>query len=193
MQTMTRGGYGVARLQLTRRSNTRAWLAHGSLQLPCAIGRGGLQALKREGDGATPVGMFALREVWYRPDRICRPLTPHPTHAIGRRDGWCDACGDRNYNRAVALPYRASTESLWRQDRLYDVVGVLDYNLAPRSQGRGSCIFLHVARPGLGPTEGCIALALDDLLRLIERPFPLLGIDTRARPNDRPLRRAAFI
>ncbi len=176
---MTRGRNGIARLRLANPADTRGWLELGVLRLPCAIGRSGLRAMKREGDGGTPIGVFALRELLYRADQLRRPRTPLPTHAIRPDDGWCDGRGDRNYNRPVTRPYPASSEELWRADRLYDVVGVMDYNIAPRAQGRGSCIFLHVARPDYTPTEGCIALALADLLHLLEAPTPLLGIDTR--------------
>jgi L,D-peptidoglycan transpeptidase YkuD (ErfK/YbiS/YcfS/YnhG family) len=123
---------------------------------------------KREGDGATPIGQWRVREVLYRPDRVRRPATPLPVRAMRRHDGWCDAAADRNYNRLVRLPYAASAEPLWRQDALYDVVVVLGYNDA-RVRGRGSAIFLHVARPGYAPTEGCIALARAHVLRLLER------------------------
>ena len=110
-----------------------------------------------------------MRAVLYRPDRMRRPRTPLPVRAIRRHDGWCDASADRNYNRPVRLPYPASAERLWREDALYDVVVVLDYNERPRVRGRGSAIFMHVARPGYAPTEGCIALARAHLLRLLER------------------------
>ena len=176
---MTSEGAGIARLRLVSRSATRGWLDLGGLLLPCAIGRSGLTAIKREGDGGTPMGVLALRVVLYRADQVRRPRTPHPARAIRPDDGWCDAAGDRNYNRPVVRPYPASSEELWRPDRLYDVVGVLDYNIAPRARGRGSCIFLHVARPDFAPTEGCIALRSPDLLRLLEGPMPLMGIDTR--------------
>jgi L,D-peptidoglycan transpeptidase YkuD (ErfK/YbiS/YcfS/YnhG family) len=176
---MMRNQQLYARLLLINRAATRGWLEHGALRLPCAIGRSGLQAIKREGDGGTPVGVFALRELRYRADQLRRPRTPLPTHAIRHDDGWCDGRNDRNYNRPVTRPYPASSEELWRADRLYDVVGVTDYNISPRAQGRGSCIFLHVARPDYAPTEGCIALALPDLLRLLQGPVPVLGIDTR--------------
>lgn len=81
--------------------------------------------------------------------------------------GWCDAPSDPNYNRQVRYPYRASAEALWRDDGLYDLVAVLDYNVRPRVRGRGSAIFMHVARPGYLPTEGCIALRKDHLRRLL--------------------------
>jgi L,D-peptidoglycan transpeptidase YkuD (ErfK/YbiS/YcfS/YnhG family) len=87
-------------------------------------------------------------------------------------DGWCDAPGDRNYNRPVRHPYPASAERLWREDELYDVVVVLGHNQRPRIRAGGSAIFMHVARPGYLPTEGCIALARRHLLIVLERLKP---------------------
>jgi L,D-peptidoglycan transpeptidase YkuD (ErfK/YbiS/YcfS/YnhG family) len=143
-------------------------LSFGGLRLPCALGRSGRRVVKREGDGATPIGSFAVREAFYRADRLARPRTALPLRPIGVLDGWCDDPLDRNYNRRVRHPYPASAERLWRSDRLYDLVVVLGYNDRPRIAGRGSAIFMHVAGPGFAPTAGCIALRLPDLKRLLE-------------------------
>ena len=142
------------------------------MRFPCALGRAGCRVRKREGDGATPIGHWRLRAVLYRPDRVQRPRTHLPVRAIRPCDGWCDAPADRNYNRPVRHPYPASAERLWRADGLYDIVVVLDCNDRPRVRGRGSAIFMHVAKPGYAPTEGCIALARAHLLRLLERLGP---------------------
>ena len=122
---------------------------------------------KREGDGGTPVGTFALRRLLYRPDRAAAPATRLPVQALTPADGWCDDPDDRAYNRPVTLPFAASHEKMWREDNIYDVVVVLGHNDDPPVAGRGSAIFLHVARPDYRPTEGCVALALDDLLRVL--------------------------
>lgn len=150
---------------LSRRA-TRGRLSLGSLSFPCALGRSGQRHGKREGDGATPLGSFAIGLMLYRADRMPRPRTALPARPIRGADGWCDAPGDRNYNRAVRHPYPASAERLWRGDALYDLVLVVDYNRLPRVPYRGSAIFIHVARDGLGPTEGCIALERSHLIRL---------------------------
>jgi L,D-peptidoglycan transpeptidase YkuD (ErfK/YbiS/YcfS/YnhG family) len=147
----------------------RGTLTYGNLSFPCALGRSGRRTGKREGDGATPVGSYAMREAFYRPDRLARPPTRLPLSPIRPADGWCDAPGDRNYNRPVRHPYPVSAERLWREDGLYDLVVVLGYNDSPRVDGCGSAVFLHVAAPGLKPTEGCIALARPHLLRLLQR------------------------
>jgi L,D-peptidoglycan transpeptidase YkuD (ErfK/YbiS/YcfS/YnhG family) len=125
-----------------------------------------MRALKREGDGATPIGRFSVRQVMFR-SGAKPPRTVLKRRAIRRNDGWCDSPGDRNYNRPVKLPYAASAEHLWRSDGLYDVVVVLAYNDVPRVRNLGSAIFMHVARPGLAPTQGCVALSERDLRRLI--------------------------
>lgn len=148
--------------------DTRGQLTCGNLTLRCALGRGGTSARKREGDGATPRGVFALEKVYYRADHLGRrPQTALALRRIRSDDGWCDAAGDRNYNAPVTHPYPASAERLWRQDGLYDAVVVIDYNRRPRRRGRGSAIFMHVAGPGFAPTEGCIALARRDLLKVL--------------------------
>ena len=125
--------------------------------------------MKREGDGASPRGLFSLLHVYYRPDRVPRPRTGLPVRPIRRRDGWCDASADRNYNRPVPMPYPASAEELWREDHLYDIVVVVDWNVRRRGRGYGSAIFMHVAEKDYGPTAGCVALKLPELQRVLER------------------------
>lgn len=128
-----------------------------------ALGRGGVSVVKREGDGATPAGLLPLRRVLYRADRTPIPQARVPREPIAETDGWCDDPGHPDYNRMVRLPHPAHCEALWRADGVYDVVGVLGWNDAPVERGRGSAIFLHLARPGFAPTDGCVALAEDDL------------------------------
>jgi L,D-peptidoglycan transpeptidase YkuD (ErfK/YbiS/YcfS/YnhG family) len=132
-----------------------------------ALGRGGVRADKQEGDGATPAGVLALRRVLYRADRMPPPDCATPIEPLAPDDGWCDDPQHRDYNRMVRLPHDGRCEELWRSDELYDLVGVLGWNDAPVVRGRGSAIFLHVARPDYAPTEGCVALALADLRRVL--------------------------
>jgi L,D-peptidoglycan transpeptidase YkuD (ErfK/YbiS/YcfS/YnhG family) len=144
-------------------------------RMRCALGRGGLRRDKREGDGATPVGSWPMRRLLYRGDRIADPETSLPRSVIAPDDGWCDASLDANYNTPVRLPYPASAEALWRPDHVYDLIVPLGYNDAPIVSGAGSAIFLHAARPDYAPTEGCVALAVADLLRI------LAEVDVRSR------------
>jgi L,D-peptidoglycan transpeptidase YkuD (ErfK/YbiS/YcfS/YnhG family) len=143
----------------------RICLAHGVVR--AALGRSGIFALKREGDGATPLGRFPIRQVLYRADRMPRPRTRLPIHAVRAGEGWCEDPGDRNYNRLVRRSPRARIDSLSRADHLYDLVLVLGYNDRPLVRGRGSAIFLHLTRSGYSPTEGCIALIRHDLIMLL--------------------------
>ncbi|HVI52793.1 MAG TPA: L,D-transpeptidase family protein [Candidatus Sulfotelmatobacter sp.] len=144
------------------------WLRCRGLAFPCVLGRSGMVADKREGDGGTPIGAFPLRRVLYRPDRGEAPRTGLPVAAIAPDDGWCDDPAHADYNCPVKLPHPASCERMWRDDGVYDVVVVLGHNDDPPRPGLGSAIFMHVARPDGSPTEGCVALASDDLKSLLE-------------------------
>jgi L,D-peptidoglycan transpeptidase YkuD (ErfK/YbiS/YcfS/YnhG family) len=168
-------------------SATRGRLQLGRLTFPCAVGRTGIRARKREGDGATPAGAWRLSAVLYRADRVPRPRTALAIRRIRRNDGWCDAPCDRNYNRLVKHPYPASAEELWRADGVYDVLVVLDYNQRQRVRARGSAVFMHVASPDLAPTAGCIALARRHLVRLLEGlgRAPTLAVAVTARKAAR--------
>ncbi len=139
----------------------------GETRLRCALGRGGVSRDKREGDGVTPAGAWPLRMLLYRADRLPAPRTGLGTSVIQPEDGWCDDPADARYNRPVRLPYAGRTESLWREDQVYDLVVPLGYNDDPVVPGRGSAIFLHCARPDFAPTEGCVALPAEDLLRYL--------------------------
>jgi L,D-peptidoglycan transpeptidase YkuD (ErfK/YbiS/YcfS/YnhG family) len=159
-------------LRILSAAATRGRLTGPGLDVPCVLGRAGVRARKREGDGATPRGLWAVRGVWWRRDQGAPPPTKLPRRPIGRDDGWCDAPKDPNYNRPIRHPYPASAERLWRDDRLYDRVIVLGHNDRPRQRYLGSAIFIHLARDDFRPTEGCLALRrrdLDRLARLLDR------------------------
>jgi L,D-peptidoglycan transpeptidase YkuD (ErfK/YbiS/YcfS/YnhG family) len=143
-------------------------------RLSCAVGRGGVVRAdaKREGDGATPAGHWPMREVLFRADRLGEIVTPLACRELMPEDGWCDDPADPAYNRPVRLPYGAHSEHLWRADHVYDVIVPLGYNDDPVIPGRGSAIFLHLARPLFTPTAGCVALALADLLALLREAAP---------------------
>lgn len=149
-------------------------LTWNGAEFHAAIGKGGLIPAnqKREGDGASPMGAWPLRRVLFRPDRLSAPATALPVAALDPDMGWCDDPKDPNYNRPVTHPYPASAERLWRDDELYDVIVVLGHNEDPVVPGAGSAIFLHCAKPGFPPTEGCIALKREDLLTLLASAQP---------------------
>ena len=155
-------------------TRTRGWLTVGPLAIPVALGRGGVKANKREGDGGTPRGRFRLRRLWWRPDRGARPQSLLPIRRIARDDGWCEDPADRRYNRPIKAP---AGDRMWRDDHLYDLVVEIDHNTQPRVAGRGSAVFIHVARPGLTPTAGCVALDKGRLRRLLGRLGPRTVIE----------------
>ncbi len=150
----------------------RALLQAGGWTIPAAIGRAGLTALKREGDGATPFGAMRLINGYYRADRVRLPQTRLSMRPIDDRMGWCDAPHHAAYNRPVQLPFSDNHERMMRDDGLYDICVVLDWNIRERRRHTGSAIFFHLAGPGHAPTEGCIAIERQAMLRLLPRLAP---------------------
>ena len=151
---------------------TRGTLRFKNFAFPCVLGRSGIKTDKHEGDGATPVGRFALKRVLYRGDKLMPPATRLLIQPIARDDGWCDAPDDPHYNKLVKLPYPASAETMWREDHLYDLVAVLGFNDDPVMPGAGSAIFLHLAKLDYANTHGCVALAFADVLAALEQLLP---------------------
>lgn len=147
----------------------------------CSIGKAGVipAADKREGDLYSPLGVWPIRRLLWRPDKGPRPITALPVEAMRPTDGWCDAPADPAYNQPVTLPYPASAERLWRDDDVYDLVAVLAHNDDPPVPGLGSAIFLHLARPGYLGTEGCVALARPDMEALLGLAGPGSAIEIR--------------
>lgn len=137
--------------------------------VPVALGRAGIKANKREGDGATPRGRFRLVRVWWRAERLPRPRTLLPVRPIRAGDAWCEDPASRHYNRPIRLTDSEAGDRLCRDDPLYDLIVELDHNARPRVVNRGSAIFIHVARRGLAPTAGCVALDAGALRRLLAR------------------------
>lgn len=147
-------------------------LRAGPLVVPVALGRSGIKPNKREGDGGTPRGRFRPLRLWWRADRLPRPRTLLPTRRITPAAAWSEEPTDRNYNRPVARSANEPGDRLWRGDALYDLFIEIDHNVRPRVAGRGSAVFIHIARPGFAPTAGCVALRVQDLLRLSQRIGP---------------------
>jgi L,D-peptidoglycan transpeptidase YkuD (ErfK/YbiS/YcfS/YnhG family) len=153
----------------------RGWLVAGGQIVPVALGRGGIRANKREGDGGTPKGIFRPRQVWWRADRHARPRTLLPVRAIRPDDAWCEDPGSRHYNQPIRLDPGRDGDRLQRDDALYDFIVEIDHNTSPRITGRGSAVFLHLAREHFAPTAGCVAMTKSAMLHLLAR----LGPETR--------------
>ena len=150
----------------------QGWLCAGPTILRVALGRTGIKAAKREGDGATPAGRFHPVRLWWRADRLPRPRTLLPVRRIGPDDAWCENPADRRYNRAFRRAANEPGDRLRRDDGLYDLIVEIDHNTRPRVAGGGSAVFIHVARDGFAPTAGCVALRRNELLVLLARLSP---------------------
>jgi L,D-peptidoglycan transpeptidase YkuD (ErfK/YbiS/YcfS/YnhG family) len=174
---MKRAYVKLIRVHRSPLDHRRGRLQAGNLVLPCALGRSGPRPDKREGDGASPVGRFRLLQVFYRADHGPRPRTGLPLRRIRPQDGWSDDPLDRRYNRPVRLPCPTGHERMWRDDHLYDAVIDIACNRGPIVKRRGSAIFLHLARPGFAPTEGCVAVDRRMIRRLLERIGPRTRIE----------------
>ena len=153
----------------------RGWLTADGWTVPVALGRGGILANKHEGDGGTPRGTYYPKRLWWRTDRHRRPRTFLTARPIRREDAWCEDPRDRHYNQPVRLEADQGGDRLTRDDHLYDFIVEIDHNSAPRIAGRGSAVFLHLARPDFSPTAGCVSMTKSAMLRLLRR----LGPQTR--------------
>jgi len=169
---MKRSSFTTIRVSPRPGRRHQGWLSAGPLAFPVTLGRSGIKADKREGDGATPRGSFRPVRLWWRADRLPRPRTRLPIRPIGPADAWCENPADRRYNRRFLRSAAEAGDRLWRSDRLYDAIIEIDHNTRPRVAGRGSAVFIHVARPAFAPTAGCIALSIHDLRILLTRIGP---------------------
>jgi L,D-peptidoglycan transpeptidase YkuD (ErfK/YbiS/YcfS/YnhG family) len=153
----------------------RGWLMAGLHAVPVALGRGGIIANKREGDGGTPKGVFRPKRLWWRADRHPRPPTFLPVRAIRSDDAWCEDPASRHYNQPLRLNHSAHGDRLTRDDHLYDFIIEIDHNTSPRIAGRGSAVFLHLARSNFSPTAGCVSMTRSAMLHLLRQ----IGPDTK--------------
>jgi L,D-peptidoglycan transpeptidase YkuD (ErfK/YbiS/YcfS/YnhG family) len=169
---MRRRSFSMLRVHVRSKSRSSGVLLAGPLAIPVVLGRAGIRANKFEGDGTTPRGRYRLVRLWWRADRHGRPQTLLPTRRITRELAWCEDTTDRRYNRPFHRSARDEGDRLWRDDPLYDYVIELDHNARPRVVGRGSAVFIHVARLKRSPTAGCVAMGRAELRRLLARLGP---------------------
>ncbi|MFY9760954.1 MAG: L,D-transpeptidase family protein [Xanthobacteraceae bacterium] len=171
---MRRTSFRFIRIRSRPGRRSQGWLyGPGAFKpMQVALGRGGIKASKREGDGGTPAGRFRPVRLWWRPDRLPRPRTLLPVRGIGGSDAWCEDPTDRRYNRAFRRSANEPGDRLRRDDGLYDLIVEIDHNTRPRVAGRGSAVFIHVARDGFAPTAGCVGLRRNALLKLVRSLSP---------------------
>jgi L,D-peptidoglycan transpeptidase YkuD (ErfK/YbiS/YcfS/YnhG family) len=164
--------FSAIRIRTAAGDRCKGWLAADGQAVPVALGRGGIRANKREGDGATPKGIFRPRRLWWRADRHPRPMTFLPVRAIAPEDAWCEDPRSRHYNQPVRLGSDREGDRLKRDDHLYDFIIEIDHNSSPRIKGHGSAVFLHLARTNFSPTAGCVSMTKPAMLRLLRRLGP---------------------
>lgn len=148
--------------------DTTATLIAGTKRFECKLGRAGVSIDKHEGDGKTPVGTYPLRELYYRADRIAKPETHMDARLLATDTAWCDDPQHPDYNKKIKLPHPSDPRQKRDDDPIFDIIVVIGYNDAPVVPGKGSAIFMHVARPAFTPTAGCVALHLNDLLEVLK-------------------------
>ena len=139
----------------------------GAWRVRCSIGKAGLTRAKREGDGKTPIGRFAILGWRFRPLATIRVRPLGPSRMIRLDDGWCDDPASGAYNRQIKLPFRFGHEKLWREDGKYDAVAILNYNMYPKQSEKGSAIFFHLCTSNYEITAGCVAITAADMNRII--------------------------
>ena len=146
----------------------KKFLYYNNYRIKCAIGKRGIKTKRKEGDFITPRGIFRIKLILYRKDRIKNFKTFVPKLSITKKMGWCDDPKSKKYNKLIKYPFEFSSEKLFRKDNVYDIILVLDYNMNPTKKYKGSAIFIHIAKKNYDATEGCVAIKKINLLKLIK-------------------------
>ncbi len=145
------------------------YLNYNNYKVKCAIGKRGIGNKKKEGDLITPKGHYKIKFLLYRKDRVKKIETSIKKVVIQKNMGWCDDPKSKKYNQLVKLPFKYSFEKLYRKENTYDIILVLNYNMNPIKQNKGSAIFIHVAKNKFEKTEGCVAVRKSSLLKIIKK------------------------
>jgi len=149
--------------------NKFGYLKCRELKFRCSLGKAGISKKVEEGDNITPKGIYKIIKIYYREDRIKNIISKIKLIKIKNNMGWCDDPISKKYNQLIKLPTKYHHEKLYRNDKLYDIVLVLDYNMNPIVKGKGSAIFLHLSKNLKNKTSGCIALRKKDMLELLKK------------------------
>jgi len=145
----------------------KKYLIYKDFKVKCSVGKRGIGFKKKEGDLITPKGIFKIKNIFYRKDRLKKLKTSLKKSAIQKRMGWCDDPKSKRYNQLIYYPFRYNSEKLYRKDNIYDIIVVLDFNMRPIIKNKGSAIFLHVAKKNISTTKGCIAIKKNELKKLL--------------------------
>jgi L,D-peptidoglycan transpeptidase YkuD (ErfK/YbiS/YcfS/YnhG family) len=149
--------------------NKSGYLKYRDFKFKCALGKSGIGKKKIEGDNITPKGVFRIVKIYYRKDRLKELSSKLRLIKVTKNMGWCDDPNSKNYNQLINLPSKYSHEKLFKKNNIYDLIIVLNYNMKPIIKNKGSAIFIHVAKNNYQPTQGCIALKKNDLLKLLSK------------------------
>ena len=149
--------------------NKSGYLKYKNFKFRCSLGKAGIKKKTKEGDQVTPKGIFKVIKIYYRKDKIKKIISPIKKIQIKKNMGWCDDPKSDLYNQQIKLPNKFSYEKLYRKDGLYDIILVLNYNTSPIVKKKGSAIFIHIAKRQFKPTEGCIGLKKNDLIKLLKK------------------------
>jgi len=144
------------------------YLKYKNFRFRCALGKSGIKKKIKEGDNITPIGIFEITKIYYRPDKVKKIKTSIQKIKIKKNMGWCDDPKSNYYNQQINLPSKFSYERLYRKDHIYDLLAVINYNVNPVIKNNGSAIFIHIAKNNYKPTKGCIALRKADLIKLLQ-------------------------
>jgi hypothetical protein len=149
--------------------NKSGYLKYKHIKFKCALGKSGIGKKKIEGDNITPKGTFKIIKIYYRKDKITKINSAFKLIEIKKNMGWCDDPKSKKYNQLIKLPSKYRHEKLFRNDRIYDLILVLDYNTNPVIKNKGSAIFIHIAKNNYCKTKGCIALKREDLIEIVSK------------------------
>ena len=149
--------------------NKSGFLKYKQIQFRCALGKAGVGKKFQEGDGLTPIGTYKIVNVYYRKDKIKKLTSNLKLISINKSMGWCDDPKSKKYNQLIKLPSKYKHEKLFRNDRIYDLILVLDYNMNPVIKNKGSAIFIHIAKNNYCKTKGCLALKKKNLIEIISK------------------------
>ena len=147
----------------------KKYLTYNQYKVKCAVGKRGVNLKKKEGDFITPIGLYKIKYILYRKDRIKKIPSKLRKIIIKKNMGWCDDPKSKQYNKLVNLPFSYSCEQLFKKENIYDIILVLNYNMNPIKKDKGSAIFVHVAKKNYEKTRGCVAVKKLDLLKILKK------------------------
>ena len=148
--------------------NKFGFLKYKDLKFKCALGKAGIGKKKLEGDQITPKGTYKIVKIYFRKDRLKKISSKFKLIEIKKNMGWCDDPKSKKYNQLIKLPSKYSHENLYRENSIYDLILVLNYNMNPIIKNKGSAIFIHIANKKFKNTEGCIAIEKKNLVQLVK-------------------------